>query len=336
MKNVIIMGASGGTGTYLTQSLSNKNYRVYATGHKERDANYLKMPNVSYLSLDISKKEQFLRLPKENIDCVILLAGLMPARMKGYDPAAYINVNITGTLNVLEFCRENNIKKVIFTQSHSDVFGHWNTGKRIKPDATRSLNLKGDHAMYIISKCTAVDLLEHYYLDYGIRNIVLRLPTIYRYKPGATYFVDGVIQNMSFMLLIQKAVAGEEIEIWGDPNQKKDIVYNKDFISIVEGAIESQVARGIYNVGTGIATSLEEQVRGIIEVFSPKSKRSKVVYRPEKRSQASYLYDISRTEKDLNYKPKYSYIEMLKDMKAIMLKDLVLPTETIVGEGSMV
>jgi UDP-glucose 4-epimerase len=190
-------------------------------------------------------------------------------------------------------------------------------------------------AMYIISKCTAVDILEHYYVEYGIRNIVLRLPTIYRFKPGATYYVDGVVQDMAFMLLIEKAIRGEDIEIWGDANQKKDVVYNKDFISIVAGAIESESARGIYNVGTGIATSLEEQIRGIVEVFSLEDNRSKVVYRPEKRSQASYLYDISKTEKDLNYKAKYTYIEMLKDMKAIMVANGALQNALYVNEFSL-
>jgi UDP-glucose 4-epimerase len=336
MKNVIVMGASGGTGTYLTKDLSEKGYTILATGNKERDPNYFDLPNVTYLSLDITKKDQFSKLPKENIDCVILLAGLMPARMEGYNPSAYIDVNITGTLNVLEYCRENNIKKVIFTQSHSDVYGHWNSGKNIPADASRSLNLKGDHAMYIISKCTAVDMLEHYYLEYGIRNIVLRLPTIYQYKPGATYYVDGVVQDMAFMLLIQKAMLAEEIEIWGDPAQKKDVVYNKDFISIVEGAIESETARGIYNVGTGTTTSLEQQIRGIIEVFSPEGKFSNVVYKPEKRSQASYLYDISRTEKDLNYKAKYPYMDMLRDMKANMFADLKTQAATNIEDELLV
>ena len=322
MRRILLIGASGGTGTYLTEYLSAKNYIIYATGNCERDGEYFNLPNVSYLTLDITKKEQFSELPKEQFDCVILLAGLMPARMEGYDPAPYVDVNITGTLNVLEYCRENNIKKIIFTQSHSDVYGHWNTNKKIPADAPRSLNLKGDHAMYIISKSTAVDMLEHYYIEYGIKNVVLRLPTIYRYKPNATYYVDGVVQDMAFMLLIKKACLAEEIEIWGDPSLKKDIVYNKDFIRIVEGAIESETARGIYNVGTGVGTSLEEQIRGIIEVFSPKGKRSNVVYRPEKRSQVSYLYDISRTEKDLNYKPKYMYLDMLRDMKQIMFEQL--------------
>jgi nucleoside-diphosphate-sugar epimerase len=128
----------------------------------------------------------------------------------------------------------------------------------------------------------------------------------------------------------------EEIEIWGDPAQKKDVVYNKDFISIVEGAIESETARGIYNVGTGTTTSLEQQIRGIIEVFSPEGKFSNVVYKPEKRSQASYLYDISRTEKDLNYKAKYPYMDMLRDMKANMFADLKTQAATNIEDELLV
>jgi UDP-glucose 4-epimerase len=319
MDNVIVIGATGGTGKYLTEHLSNKNYRVFTTGQQERDANYFNYPNVSYQALDITKKQAFEVLPTENISCVVLLAGLMPARMEGYDPYKYIDVNITGTLNVLEFCRANNIKKLIFTQSHADVSGHWDTGRPIPTDASRTLNLKGDHAMYIISKCTAVDMLEHYHQEFGIQNIVLRLPTIYSYMPAATMYVDGKIQDMACMYMIDRASKGEEIEIWGDPQKSKDIVYIKDFINIVEAAIASETAQGIYNVGTGIPTTLEEQILGIVEVFSNVDKPSKIVYRPDKRSQTSYLYDISRTEQELKYKVQYPYKEMLQDMKREML-----------------
>jgi UDP-glucose 4-epimerase len=321
MKHVIIFGATGGTGVHLTKYLSEKNYRVTGTGYKERDSDCFGMKNVTYLNLDISKKEQFRKLPTADISCVILLAGMMPARMEGYDPYRYIDVNITGTLNVLEFCRENQIKKIIFAQSHSDVYGQWNTGTYISADAQRSMNLKGDHAMYIISKCTAVDMLEHYNQEYGIQNIVLRLPTIYSYKPAARLYVDGVIQDMACMYIIKRAVKGEQIEIWGDPAQPKDIVYIKDFIRLVECAIESSTARGIFNVGTGIGTTLEQQIRGIVDVFSGDHK-SEIVYRPEKRSQASYLYDISRTEQELGFKVQYPYLEMLLDMKRQMLEEI--------------
>jgi len=222
-------------------------------------------------------------------------------------------------LNALEFCRKNNIGKILFMQSHADVFGHWNTGEFIPADASRALNYKGDHAMYIISKCTAVDLIEHYHQEFGIQSIVLRLPTIYSYMPAATLYVDGKAQDMACMYMIERAIRGEEIEIWGDPTQAKDIVYIKDFIQIVAAAIASETAQGIYNVGTGTPTSLEEQILGIVEVFSEPDKRSPVVYRPDKKSQASYLYDISRTEQELKYQVRYPYIQMLEDMKQEML-----------------
>lgn len=315
MKNILIIGATGSTGTGLIEYLNHNKYKIYATGQGKRESDFFGKKNVEYVSLNISDKNDFAKLPQKNIDCVVLLAGAMPARMEGYNPQKYIDVNITGTLNVAEYCRQHNIKKIIFAQSHSDVYGHWDTGELITHDAIRSLNLKGDHAMYIISKCTAVDILEHYYQEYGIKNIILRLPTIYCNWPESTFFVNGVKTDMAYMYFINQAIQGKPLEIWGDPNVAKDIVYVKDFAQIVEGAINSSKARGFYNVGTGIPTTLEEQIRGVVDVFSPKNKKSVIKYRPEKRSQISYLYDISRTKKDLKFVVRYPYKKMLQDMK---------------------
>lgn len=318
MKNILIIGATGSTGLYLTENLSHKNYKIFATGFKERKDEYYKTRNIDYSTLDISDKDAFSKLPKENIDCVVLLAGMMPARMKGYDPYKYLDINIKGTLNTLEYCREKKIPKIIFALSHSDVFGHWNTGKYIKDDANRILNLKGDHAVYIISKIAATDLIEHYHQEYGIQSIVFRLPTIYCYWPYSIMYVNGEKRKMAYLEFIKKAMNGEPIEIWGDPNIPKDIVYIKDFIQLVENAILSDTAQGIYNVGTGIPTTLEEQIKEVIEVFSKPDNKSRIIYCPEKPSQTSYLYDVSKAVNELGYEVKYPYREMLKDMKMEM------------------
>jgi UDP-glucose 4-epimerase len=315
MQAILVIGATGSTGPHLTKYLNDENFLVYATGLKPRSRDYFGMNNVIYVQLDISKKDDFELLPT-NFDAVVLLAGAMPARMKGYDPYEYVNVNITGTLNVLEFCRLNKIKKLIFAQTHSDVSGHWNTGEQIAADASRSINLKGDHAMYVISKCAAADMVEHYHQEYDMQTIVLRLPTIYCNWPAANFYVDGKLQDMAYMYLINKAIKGEQLEVWGDPTATKDIVYIKDFVCIVKNALESRFAQGTYNVGSGIGTSLDDQIKGMVEVFSPQGKASEIIYKPEKRTQVSYLYDISRTQRELRYKTKYPYKKMLLDMKA--------------------
>jgi UDP-glucose 4-epimerase len=242
----------------------------------------------------------------------------MPSQVACYDPQRYIDVNITGTRNVLEYCRRVNVKKVMFTQSHSDVAGYWNNGKLIPSDCPRSIVYKGDHAVYIISKNAATDLFEHYHQEYGLQTVVFRLPTIYSYHPLFEMYVNGNKSIIAYRVLIKKAIAGEDLEIWGDPSRAKDIVYVKDFNQMVLKSLESEKAQGLYNVGTGIPTTLEQQIKGIAAVFCPKDKTSRIIYRPEKPSQNSYLYDISKAVDDFGYEPKYSYIEMLQDMKVEM------------------
>ena len=312
MKNILIIGATGSTGLYLTDYLKNGNYKVFATGNKSRPTNYFINNCIEYFQIDLKDKASFDQLPRNKIDVVILLAGSMPARMKGYDPYEYLDTNIKGTLNVLEYCKTQNIPKIIYALSHSDVAGYWNTGLAIKEDFPPKLNLKGDHAVYIISKLTAVNLIEHYHLDYGIKKVIFRLPTIYGYWPDSLMFVDGKPKEIGYLKLINKAIKGEDIEIWGNPKVSKDIVYVKDFIQLIENA------NGLFNVGSGIATTLEEQIMGIIDVFSPSYKKSKIIYRPEKPTQTSYIYDISRAKELLNYQIKFPYKVMLEDMKQEM------------------
>jgi UDP-glucose 4-epimerase len=121
--------------------------------------------------------------------------------------------------------------------------------------------------------------------------------------------------------MIEKALKGEQLEVWGDPERAKDIVYVKDFNQMVIKAIASPSAQGVYNVATGVATTLDQQVRGIAEVFSPKDRPSAIVYRPDRPSQASYLYHISKAKRDLGYEPSYSYLDMLHDMRREMTGD---------------
>ncbi|QIA08521.1 NAD-dependent epimerase/dehydratase family protein [Draconibacterium halophilum] len=329
MKTVMVIGATGTLGTYFVDHLHEKGYNVWAVGRRNVNERYYSERGIKSVKVDITNKEDFKQLPDSGIDSVVLIAGAMPSRMIGYDPQKYIDVNVKGTLNVLEYCRNSNVQQLLFTQSHSDVAGYWNTGEYIKPDAPRKLVLKGDHAVYIITKNAAVDLIEHYHRDHGLRTFIFRLPTIYNYRPIFDMYVNGKSVPMGYRFFIQKAINSEPIEIWGDPNRAKDIVYVKDFNQMLNRAIDSDLDKGFYNVATGKPITLEDQIRGVVDVFSPEDKQSEIIYRPNKPSQNSYLYDITNAKKELGYQPEYSYREMLWNMKEEMkgsrfdhLKDL--------------
>lgn len=320
MKKVMVIGAAGMIGVYLTDELLEHGYEVVAVCHKERDAKAYSKRGIESYKLEMSCKDDLGKLPQQGIDSVVLLAGILPAGMKGYYPERYFEVNTIGALNVLEYCRKTGIKQVLYAQSHSDVSGYWKDDI-IDAYARPSINYNNDHTVYIISKIAAADLLENYYQMYGLSYALFRLPNIYSYHPNKYYYVDGVPKVVAYRLFIDKAVAGEDIEIWGNPQMKRDVVYVKDLTQMFILAIEKEIKHGKYNVSNGRELTLEQQIKDTIEVFCPPDKKSKIIYKPEiKIPDIKYHYDISNAIKDLGYKPKYFHIEMLKDMKEEMKK----------------
>ena len=315
---VVVFGATGTLGTYLVDELAESGYQVFACARRNINNTRYQAKGVQCAAIDIISKSGFDQLPQSNVRAVVHIAGAMPSRMIGYKPQTYIDVNITGTLHVLEYCRSVKAGVLVFMQSHSDVAGFWNSNQPIAADSPRKLNYKGDHAVYIITKNAAVDLIEHYHQEYGLRSVALRLPTIYCYTPLQEMFVNGKQKPIAYLYMIQRAIRSEPLEIWGDPKVCKDMVYIKDYTQIVKGAIESGKGQGMYNVGTGIGISLEQQIRGIVEVFSPKGKPSPIIYRPDMPSQTGFIYDISKTQADLGYTPRFSYLDSLRDMKLEM------------------
>ena len=99
------------------------------------------------------------------------------------------------------------------------------------------------------------------------------------------------------------------------------MVYVKDFAQMLYKALFVEISSGYYNVGTGKGISLLDQIKGIIEVFSPKDKKSKIIMRPDMPNAPQYIMDISNAVNDLGYKPEYDYISMLNEIKQEMMND---------------
>jgi len=321
MGKVIIFGGTGSVGCYTALHLKETGYKVVAVGLRPDDNGFFKDYDIPYYSVDISKSDAFNVLPHEDISHVCHFAGAMPSKMKGYNPQIYIDTIITGTLNVLEFTRKVNAERIIFTQTRADSSHLMGSKEPIGSDIQRSFPLNNDHSIYTICKNAAVDMIEHYHARYGFKRFILRLPTIYAYHPNAYFYVDGNMKMKAYRQVMQQAINSEPVEIWGDPTLEKEIVYVKDLVQIIEKSIASDKEGGTYNVGRGVGVTLEEQITGIVDVFSPKDKPSKIVYRPEKPNGRQFIHDISKTRKDLGYQPKYDYHMLLEDFKLEMNKN---------------
>ena len=274
-----------------------------------------------FVELDITNNEDFKRLPTDDIKGVILLAGLLPANAKAdlkneENAADYFNVNVIGAINVLEYCRKNGIKKVIGNCSYSDVSGAWDGGYPITEEEPRNFKFSGDHAVYVISKNACNDVMEYYNQQHGMQCAWFRFPPVYGVGPHGTIYVNGKAYKSGIATFIDNAKKGMDIEIWGNPHIKRDIIYVKDVARAYYLALESDKTYGLYNMTSGTQLDLEEQVRAVIDVFS-EDKKSNIIYKPEKNNNTpSFWYSMSKAQRDFGFIPEYTnYHDMMVDYK---------------------
>lgn len=313
MKTIVIFGATGGIGAYTaTHLLSTGKYNVVAVGNRPTDNGFYRDLGATYIGLNIADASQFDSLPKEHIDAVVNFAGVLPA--KRYDPRLFVTSFTLGSLNILEYMRVVDCKKIISAQTPADLWYLQNTDVPMNADAVRSFPPSSDHSIYAIAKNAAIDITEYYHNTYGFSRFILRFFNVYLYRPNPYYYVDGIKRMIGYREIINKAKMGLPIEVWGDPSRTKEMLYVKDLARLVENCIESDIQGGIYNVGSLKQVSLEEQIDGIIQVFSEEKKSIKQ-YCPEKPNALFNHLDISKTIRELDYSPQYSYIDWLRDFK---------------------
>ena len=314
MKKILILGANGDIGKYLVEYfLQQEGEDIFIVAAGRHDAFFRENNNFRYLKIDITNKNDFNQLPKD-IYAVVDLAGMMPARMQGFYPEQYINTNIVGTLNVLEFCKFNSVDRIIYTQSFGDIKDYGDMYVELMPDMVPKYRYDTDHSVYVASKNTAVELIKCYHALFGLKGFIFRLPNIYVWSKNDSFYVDGKIKKIAWRHIVEQAEQGNDIEVWGDYTRVKDMIYVKDLCQMIYKSCFVNKEFGHYNAGTGIGVSLIDQIKGIIEVFS-KEKQSKIVFKPEKPNAPQYIMNIDNAKKDLGYQPRYDYLEMLKDIK---------------------
>lgn len=312
MKTVLVFGASGFMGSYLIDTLINEGFSVIGADI----AKPITSIEYRFFKIDITNKEDFKKIEDLKIDVVVHLAACQPANVsdKNFDPRSYLNVNAIGTQNILEFCKESKINKVIYGMSHRNTQGLWNCKKSLSEDDGIKIDFNTEYTLFSISETTAQNLFEYYSTQFGLNSIIFRFPPVYGYGPHTEIFKNGKPIKTGFQIFIDNAAECKPLQVWGDAEAARDIVYIKDVISAFTAALRNDSVTGLFNISSGKKLSLIDEVTIIADVFWGDSSLPVIEYITEKDNKIdSFCYDIKKAKEELGWEPKYSFEDMLYD-----------------------
>lgn len=254
MKRILITGGAGFIGTHLIKKVK-RDYEIYVIDNLGNEKSIENMHSIkdtitSFFKEDIRDKEKISKIIREcKIDSCVHLAAKISVPESMIDPFTTMDVNVTGTLNVVEACIRNSVKRFVFASSAA-VYGH----ARVLP-ITENIQLK-PISPYGASKAAAEEIIDGYStstLEEFDSMITLRLFNIYGIGHSDEY--AGVITK--FKERISKDLPPV---IFGDGNQQRDFVSVQDVVESILMALEPPkgVNGGIFNIATGVPTKISD------------------------------------------------------------------------------
>jgi nucleoside-diphosphate-sugar epimerase len=297
----IVTGGAGFIGSHLCEGLIAKGHVVTALDNlsiTDKNVPLLKKKGVRFVKADITDYRKVLDETKGK-DIVFHLAAMNRAIKSINDPLKANDVNITGTLNVLESCRKNSVGRFVFTSS-SSVHGSSKVFPRIESD-----RLQPTHP-YGVGKAAAEYYTQVYCTLYGMKTTVLRYFSVYGPRQLGTIEYAAVIPKF-----IDKILKGEAIEVYGKGEQKRGFTYIGD---VVEGTIKAAQSEKAVGETINISSGSEISVNDLITILEKQlGKKAKIKHAPEVKGDIiSNQADVSKAKRLLNFEAKTSMEEGIK------------------------
>jgi NAD dependent epimerase/dehydratase len=312
----LITGAAGFIGSHITETLLRDGHQVRALVryNSRSDIGHLaSLPNDLRESLDIRAGDIadpfFTRDAIQGCDRVLHLAALIGIPYSYVAPSSYVTTNITGTLNVLEACRQAKVRRVIVT-STSEVYG---TALYSPIDEKHPLQ---GQSPYSASKIGADKIAESYFRSFDLPVVILRPFNTYGPRQSARAVIPAI--------LVQ-AVSGSRTVELGNCNPKRDLTFVSDTVHAFLLALETPGIEGeTINFGQGRAWSIEEVATTCLRiagsdarlVFDERRKR------PERSEVSLLLCDATKAQNLLGWKPDVSFEQGLEMTANYLVRQL--------------
>ncbi|NIM17528.1 MAG: NAD-dependent epimerase/dehydratase family protein [Candidatus Aminicenantes bacterium] len=297
---VMVTGAGGFIGTKVVQELWKRGCEVAYFDVIEPKIKGIKRVNRGTI-LD----QYDLALAARGCNYAIHLAALLGVQKTDSDRLECLYINIQGTLNVIEACVKEGIKKIVFSSS-SEVYGDQD---KLPISEENPLNPK---SVYAVSKIAGEEYLRAYSEMYGIKYNITRLFNVY-----------GEYQREEFVLpkFVQRVVNNEPPIIYGDGEQVRSFCYVEDAARGIVDALLTDQANQVFNIGNDREPiSMKDLAYKLIDISGKSIKPEFVSYEESDRESSREIEKripcIKKAKQVLGYEPRFPLDEGLKRMIA--------------------
>ena len=307
-KKVLVTGAGGFIGSHLTEELVKAGAQVTALVHYNSNSN---IANLQFLPKNLLNQVEIvfgdiqdgflMNTLSKGKDIVFHLAALIGIPYSYVAPAAYVSANITGTLNMLEAARNQNVGKLLVT-STSETYG---TALYAPIDEKHPLQ---GQSPYSATKIGADKIAESYFLSFGLPVCIFR--------PFNTFGPRQSTRAVIPTIISQVLSESDEIRL-GSLDPVRDMLYVKDTArGFMMAALAESTIGEVVSVGTGRGVTIGEIVDMVHKVAGTSKKviAENQRIRPEKSEVMKLVCDYSKAESLFGWKPEFSLEDGLSNV----------------------
>jgi UDP-glucose 4-epimerase len=298
---ILVTGGAGFIGSHIAD-------RFIEQGHEVAIVDNLSMgrmeninPKAKFHLLDIRDKALEKIFKERAFDVVCHQAAQMDVRKSVEDPLFDADVNVLGTLNLIQNCVKYKVKKVLFASTGGAIYGEQDTFPCEETHPTRPVSPYG------ITKLTIEKYLYYYSVEFGLHYVILRYSNVYgpRQNPHGE---AGVVAIFTSRLL-----AGDQPVINGNGKQTRDYVYVNDVARINLKTLDYD-QNDIFNVGTGIETDVNTIFQHLNKLTGGNAAEKHGPPKPGEQQRSVISHE--KAKKLLNWKPEATIQEGLKQTVA--------------------
>jgi nucleoside-diphosphate-sugar epimerase len=301
MSKILVTGGAGFIGSHLVERLLKDGHSVLvidnlSMGRKENLPNH---KNLEFQLVNILDNHSY---SYEDIDIVFHLAALTRPRESMDNPEETYEVNVNGTLKVLEHCKDKKVKRIIFVSS-ATVYGFQD-----EYPFTETVILN-PVSPYGLSKSMGELYCEFYERLYGMQINIIRPFNVYGLRQRSDGEYAAAIPQ--FINWLKK---GKQPFMRGEGKQARDFVYVDDIVDLLILAGESKLFGKIFNGGSGVTTSIKD-LYWMINRLMDKNVRPDII---DAVIESETHADISKAKILLGWEPKFTLEEgLLKTIQGI-------------------